>query len=146
MANGEEKSGNRANSLNSSFVTGPNDNYSKADQTGEQLPSFTKEVVGIINKKYQPASFKITKLNEANQNEKLKGATFILIDSDGNKIFRTSGQNGEVSFNNLAPGKYTLREYREPNGYIKSTKEWNVTVYSDGNVKITSTSIIGGGE
>ena len=146
MANGEEKNGNRANSLNSSFVTGPNDNYSKADQTGEQLPSFTKEVVGIINKKYQPASFKITKLNEANQNEKLKGATFILIDSDGNKIFRTSGQNGEVSFNNLAPGKYTLREYREPNGYIKSTKEWNVTVYSDGNVKITSTSIIGGGE
>lgn len=146
MANGEEKSGNRANSLKSSFVTGPNDNYSKADQTGEQLPSFTKEVVGIINKKYQPASFKITKLNEANQNEKLKGATFILIDSDGNKIFRTSGQNGEVSFNNLAPGKYTLREYREPNGYIKSTKEWNVTVYSDGNVKITSTSIIGGGE
>lgn len=146
MANGEEKNGNRANSLNSSFVTGPNDNYSKADQTGEQLPSFTKEVVGIINKKYQPASFKITKLNEANQNKKLKGATFILIDSDGNKIFRTSGQNGEVSFNNLAPGKYTLREYREPNGYIKSTKEWNVTVYSDGNVKITSTSIIGGGE
>lgn len=146
MANGEESNGNRKKSLNSSFVTGPNDNYSKADQTGEQLPSFAKEVVGIINRKYQPASFKITKLNEANQNEKLKGATFILADFDGNKIYRTSGQNGEVSFDNLAPGKYTLREYRAPNGYIKSTKEWNVTVYSDGNIKITSTSIIGGGE
>ena len=146
MANGEEKSGNRANSLNSSFVTGPNDNYSKADQTGEQLPSFTKEVVGIINKKYQPASFKITKLNEANQNEKLQNATFVLTDSENNKIYRTSDQNGEISFDNLAPGKYTLREYRAPDGYIKSTKEWKVTVYSDGNVKITSTSIIGGGE
>ena len=146
MANGEEKSGNRANSLNSSFVTGPNDNYSKADQTGEQLPSFAKEVVGIVNRKYQPASFKITKLNEANQNEKLQNATFVLTDSENNKIYRTSDQNGEISFDNLAPGKYTLREYRAPDGYIKSTKEWKVTVYSDGNVKITSTSIIGGGE
>lgn len=145
MANGDEN-GNRAKSLNSSFVTGPNNNYSKADQTGEQLPSFAKEVVGIINKKYQPGSFKITKKNEANQNEKLKGATFVLTDSDNNKIYRTSDQNGEISFDNLAPGKYTLKEYRPPAGYIKSTKEWNVTVYSDGNVKITSTSIIGGGE
>ena len=145
MANGDEN-GNRANSLNSSFVTGPNKNYSKADQTGEQLPSFTKEIVGIINKKYKPASFKITKKNEANQNEKLKGATFVLTDSDNNKIYRTSDQNGEIIFDNLAPGKYTLKEYRAPKGYIKSTKEWNVTVYSDGNVKITSTSIVGGGE
>ena len=145
MANGDEN-GNRANSLNSSFVTGPNDNYSKADQTGEQLPSFAKEVVGIVNRKYQPASFKITKLNEANQNEKLQNATFVLTDSENNKIYRTSDQNGEISFDNLAPGKYTLREYRAPDGYIKSTKEWKVTVYSDGNVKITSTSIIGGGE
>ena len=145
MANGDEN-GNRAKSLNSSFVTGPNDNYSKADQTGEQLPSFAKEVVGIINRKFVPGSFKITKLNEANQNEKLQGATFVLTDSDNNKIYRTSDQNGEISFDNLAPGKYTLKEYRAPKGYIKSTKEWNVTVYSDGNVKITSTSIIGGGE
>ena len=146
MANGEEKNGNRANSLNSSFVTGPNDNYSKADQTGEQLPSFAKEVVGIINRKFVPGSFKITKLNEANQNEKLQGATFVLTDSDNNKIYRTSDQNGEISFDNLAPGKYTLREYKAPDGFTKSTKEWKVIVYSDGNVKITSTSIIGGGE
>ncbi|WP_242618432.1 SpaA isopeptide-forming pilin-related protein [Anaerococcus vaginimassiliensis] len=145
MANGDEN-GNRAKSLNSSFVTGPNDNYSKADQTGEQLPSFAKEVVGIINRKFVPGSFKITKLNEANQNEKLQGATFVLTDSGNNKIYRTSDQNGEISFDNLAPGKYTLKEYRAPEGFTKSTKEWNVTVYSDGNVKITSTSIIGGGE
>lgn len=146
MANGEEKSGNRKNALNSSFVTGPNDNYSKADQTGTELPSYTKEVVGIINRKYQPGKFKITKLNEANQNQKLKGATFVLTDSDNNKIYRTSDQNGEISFENLAPGKYTLKEYKSPKDFIKSSKEWNVTVYSDGNVKISSTSIIGGGE
>ena len=146
MANGEEKSGNRGNSLNSSFVTGPNDNYSKADQTGTQLPSFTKEVVGIINRRFEPGSFKITKLDETDHSKKLKGATFVLTDSDNNKIYRTSDQNGEISFENLAPGKYTLKEYRPPNGYNKSSKEWNVTVYSDGNVKITSTSVIGGGE
>lgn len=146
MANGEEKSGNRKNALNSSFVTGPNDNYSKADQTGTQLPSFTKEVVGIINRRFKPGSFKITKLDETDHNKKLKGATFVLIDSDNNKIYRTSDQNGEISFDNLAPGKYTLKEYRSPEGFTKSTKEWNVTVYSDGNVRITSTSVIGGGE
>lgn len=145
MANGDEN-GNRAKSLNSSFVTGPNKNYSKADQTGEQLPSFAKEVVGIINKKYQPGSFKITKKNEANQNEKLKGATFVLTDSDGNKIYRTSNQNGEVNFKNLAPGRYTLKEYKAPNNFEKSNTEWDVIVYNDGNVKITSRSITGQGE
>ena len=145
MANGDEN-GNRAKSLNSSFVTGPNKNYSKADQTGEQLPSFAKEVVGIINKKYQPGSFKITKKNEANKNEKLKGATFVLTDSDGNKIYRTSNQNGEVNFKNLAPGRYTLKEYKAPNNFEKSNTEWDVIVYNDGNVKITSRSITGQGE
>ncbi|MDU2583139.1 MAG: SpaA isopeptide-forming pilin-related protein [Anaerococcus hydrogenalis] len=145
MANGDEN-GNRAKSLNSSFVTGPNKNYSKADQTGEQLPSFAKEVVGIINKKYQPASFKISKLNEANHNEKLQGATFVLTDSDGNKIYRTSNQNGEVNFKNLAPGRYTLKEYKAPNNFEKSNTEWDVIVYNDGNVKITSRSITGKGE
>ncbi|MDU3687451.1 MAG: SpaA isopeptide-forming pilin-related protein [Anaerococcus hydrogenalis] len=145
MANGDEN-GNRAKSLNSSFVTGPNKNYSKADQTGEQLPSFAKEVVGIINKKYQPASFKISKLNEANHNEKLQGATFVLTDSDGNKIYRTSNQNGEVNFKNLAPGRYTLKEYKAPNNFEKSNTEWDVIVYNDGNVKITSRSITGQGE
>ena len=145
MANGDEN-GNRAKSLNSSFVTGPNKNYSKADQTGEQLPSFAKEVVGIINKKYQPASFKISKLNEANHNEKLQGATFVLTDSDGNKIYRTSNQNGEVNFKKLAPGRYTLKEYKAPNNFEKSNTEWDVIVYNDGNVKITSRSITGQGE
>lgn len=145
MANGDEN-GNRAKSLNSSFVTGPNKNYSKADQTGEQLPSFAKEVVGIINKKYQPGSFKISKLNEANHNEKLQGATFVLTDSDGNEIYRTSNQNGEVNFKNLAPGRYTLKEYKAPNNFEKSNTEWDVIVYNDGNVKITSRSITGKGE
>ena len=134
------------NSLKSTFIVGPNQNFARADQTGVDLPKTYKEVVGIINRKYEPGRFKITKLNEANQNERLQGATFVLTDADNNKIYRTSDQNGEISFNNLAPGKYTLKEYRSPAGFIKSTKEWDVTVYSDGNVKITSTSVIGGGE
>ena len=145
MANGDEN-GNRAKSLNSSFVTGPNKNYSKADQTGEQLPSFAKEVVGIINRRFVPGSFKISKLNEANHNEKLQGATFVLTDSDENKIYRTSNQNGEVNFKNLAPGRYTLKEYKAPNNFEKSNTEWDVIVYNDGNVKITSRSITGQGE
>ena len=148
MGNGESGTDekNRELSLNSFFVTGPNDNIAKADQTGVDLPSYAKEEVGIINKKYTPASFKLTKVNQANQSEKLAGASFALTDSTGRTIYRTSNTDGVVTFKDLAPGKYTLKEFKAPEGYIKSTKEWNVTVYSDGNVKITSTSIIGGGE
>lgn len=143
MANGEEKSGNRGKSLNSFFVTGPNDNIAKADQTGIELPTYARELVGIINRRYTPGSFKLTKVNQANHNQKLKGATFVLIDEEGNKLYRTSDDNGEISFDNLAPGKYTLKEYRAPEEYEKTKEEWNVTVYSDGNVKITSTFITG---
>ncbi|WP_258305022.1 hypothetical protein, partial [Escherichia coli] len=39
MGNGDKK-GERKTALNSAFVTGPNPNYAKADQTGEELPSY----------------------------------------------------------------------------------------------------------
>lgn len=145
MGNGDKK-GARNTALNSAFVTGPNPNYAKADQTGEELPSYYKEVVGIIDRKYTPGSFKLTKLDEADQNKKLSGASFILTDADGNSIIRNSGANGEVNFTNLLPGKYKLKEYRAPEKYEKTKEEWAVTVYNDGHVNVATTTIAGSGK
>ena len=130
--------------LKSTFVVGPNKNFAKADQVGVDLPETFKEVVGIINKKYQPARFTITKVNGDTQ-AKLEGASFILTDADGNSIIRTSGKDGLVEFKDLAPGTYTLKEYKAPNKFKASKEEWQVTVYNNGYVKIESTSVTGGG-
>ena len=131
-------------SLKSTFIVGPNQNHAKADQVGVDLPETFKEVVGIINKRYQPARFTITKVNGDTQ-AKLEGASFILTDADSNSIIRTSDKNGLVEFKDLAPGTYTLKEYKAPKNFKASKEEWQVTVYSNGYVKIETTSVTGGG-
>ncbi|MEF3318615.1 SpaA isopeptide-forming pilin-related protein [Peptoniphilus grossensis] len=132
--------------LKSAFANGVNFNKASAEQSGAEIPKYYKEVVGLINKKYTPGQFKITKLNEANRNEKLNGATFSLEDEGGNKIYRSSGVDGIVEFRDLAPGRYTLEETsapKEPKEFIKSNKKWNVTVFLDGSVKIVEIGILG---
>ena len=49
------------------------------------------------------------------------GAKFGLYDKDG-KLIQTqdSKENGVVIFNNIAPGKYTIKETEAPEGYLKS--------------------------
>ena len=131
--------------LKSAFASGANKSFAKGDQTGGETPKYYKEEVGVINKKYTPGQFKIIKSNESN-NSKLPGATFELTDANNNTIYRTSGNNGELSFTNLAPGSYTLKETRAPEKFIKSEKRWAVNVYSDGSVRITQIGIVGSDE
>ena len=135
---------NNATSLKSTFVNAPNPNFAHGDQVGVELPKTYKEVVGIINKKYEPGSFTITKLN-GDTKKTLQGASFILTDENNNSFIRSSDANGQVLFKDLAPGKYRLKEYRAPANFTMSKEEWQVTVYRDGNVKIESLSITGGG-
>lgn len=127
----------------SAFLNSANSNTASADQTGVEIPKYYKEVVGLINRKYEPGNFKITKLNQANKNEKLSGAIFVLRPENGNPIYRTSDSNGEISFEGLAPGRYVLDEFRAPTGYQKTDKQWQVIVFNDGNVRITESSITG---
>ncbi|MDU6743478.1 SpaA isopeptide-forming pilin-related protein [Peptoniphilus harei] len=131
--------------LKSAFASGANKSFATGDQTGGETPKYYKEEVGVINKKYTPGQFKIIKSNESD-NSKLAGATFELTDANNNTIYRTSGNNGEISFTNLAPGSYTLKETRAPKDFIKSEKRWSVTVYSDGSVRITQVGILGSDE
>lgn len=127
----------------SAFLNSANSNTASADQTGVEIPKYYKEAVGLINRKYEPGNFKITKLNHANKGEKLSGAIFVLRPENGNPIYRTSDSNGEISFEGLAPGRYVLEEFRAPTGYQKTDKQWQVIVFNDGNVRITESSITG---
>ncbi|WP_306483032.1 SpaA isopeptide-forming pilin-related protein [Anaerococcus sp.] len=131
--------------LKSAFASGANKSFAKGDQTGGETPKYYKEDVGVINKKYTAGQFKIIKSNQSN-NSKLAGATFELTDANNNTIYRTSDKNGELSFTNLAPGSYTLKETRAPKDFIKSEKRWSVNVYSDGSVRITQIGILGSDE
>ena len=129
--------------LESAFASKANVNTAIGDQAGGEIPKYYKEVIGLINNKYNPGSFKLTKYDEANQGKKLPNATFALTDENGKTIYRTSNANGEVDFTNIAPGRYSLEETKAPDGYRLTNKKWQVTVLSDGSVRIRETSITG---
>ena len=132
--------------LTSAFASKANVNTAIGDQAGGEIPKYYKEVIGLINNKYKPGSFKLTKYDEVNQGKKLSNATFALKDEDGKVFYRTSDANGEVNFDNIAPGRYSLEETRAPKGYRLTNKKWQVTVLSDGSVRIRETSITGAGQ
>lgn len=132
--------------LESAFASRTNVNTAIGDQAGGEIPKYYKEVIGLINNKYTPGKFKLTKYNEVNRNEKLPNATFALTDENGKTIYRTSDAKGEVNFEGIAPGRYTLEETRAPQGYRLANKKWQVTVLNDGSVRIRETSVTGAGQ
>ena len=129
--------------LTSAFASKANVNTAIGDQAGGEIPKYYKEVIGLINNKYTPGSFKLTKYDEANQGNKLQNATFALKDENGKVIYRTSDANGVVNFENIAPGSYSLEETKAPDGYSLTNKKWQVTILNDGSVRIRETSITG---
>ena len=129
--------------LTSAFASKANINTAIGDQAGGEIPKYYREIVGLINNKYTPGSFKLTKYDEANPTQKLQNATFALIDKDGRTIYRTSDANGEVKFVDIAPGRYNLEEVKAPDGYQITNKKWQVTILSDGSVRIRETSVTG---
>ena len=129
--------------LTSAFASKANINTAIGDQAGGEIPKYYREIVGLINNKYKPGSFKLTKYNEDNPTQKLQNATFALIDKDGRTIYRTSDANGEVKFVDIAPGRYNLEEVKAPDGYQITNKKWQVTILSDGSVRIRETSVTG---
>ena len=132
--------------LESAFASKANVNTAIGDQAGGEIPKYYREIVGLINNKYTPGSFKLTKYDEVDRSKKLPEATFALTDENGKTIYRTSDENGLVSFEGIAPGRYSLEESRAPEGYQLTNKKWQVTILSDGSVRIRETSITGAGQ
>ena len=129
--------------LTSAFASKANVNTAIGDQAGGEIPKYYKEIVGLINNKYTPGKFKLTKYDEVDRNKKLSNATFALKDENGKVIYRTSDANGVVNFENIAPGRYSLEETKAPDGYSLTNKKWQVTILNDGSVRIRETSITG---
>ena len=131
------------------------DYYDMANQIVEGDPVVTKSEAGNIKGAYisegsldvtndrvvQEFSFK--KVDDGgNQNDAITGATFKLqgpkiSDKDlGKEVWKKSGTDGMVKFDNLIPGIYHLTESGAPQGYEKSNTDWTVTVTKDGKIYI----------
>lgn len=123
--------------LESGFASKVNVNESAAEQVKQEIPKYYSQKVMMANERYTPGKFKIKKYSKANQNEFLPGATFSLEDKNKNKIYRTTNGNGELSFDNIKPGTYILKEETAPENYIKSDRTWQVYVAKDSTVTIT---------
>ncbi|WP_297688288.1 SpaA isopeptide-forming pilin-related protein [uncultured Anaerococcus sp.] len=131
------------------------DYYRRADRIVEGDPVVTKGEGGNIKGAYisegsldvnnekivQEFSFK--KVDDGgNQTDAISGATFSLkgpkkSDQDpGKEVWKKSGKDGMVKFDNLTPGIYHLTESGAPQGYEKSNTDWTVTVTNDGKIYI----------
>ena len=92
-------------------------------------------------KDYQ-GSVKLIKTDANNQ--PLAGAKFQLLDSENNPVNGktvTSTTEGEVLFDNLAPGDYTFKEVEAPSGYLLNTTTVPVTVEKNANGQPTVVTV-----
>lgn len=69
---------------------------------------------------------------------------FALYNSNGVEVKRfESGENvdvttdylGKLNYKGLRAGTYTLKEIKQPKGYILSDKEWKITIDNDGEIR-----------
>ncbi|HDR8186452.1 TPA: LPXTG cell wall anchor domain-containing protein, partial [Bacillus thuringiensis] len=61
----------------------------------------------------------IEKVDDKDINLKLKNAVFQVLDKEGKEVSRlTTDEKGKVISNQLALGKYTIKEIKAPNGYM----------------------------
>lgn len=84
----------------------------------------------IVNYKKGKGKFKIKKVDDSKT--LLKDVKFTLSDAKGYNEELTTNDNGEVYFQGLEPGTYTLEETETLPGYKKSEYTWTVTVYNTG--------------
>lgn len=79
---------------------------------------------------------KITIYKTDNNGAPLSGAIFGLFIKDDAIYSNNVDDNGTISFTNIKPGIYILKEIKAPDGYNKTDRTWTVTVYSTGDTSI----------
>lgn len=79
----------------------------------------TPIVLGTENK-LQTGTVTLAKIDAQNNENKLAGASFELIDEDGNVVLRdlVTDENGEITVDGLDPGAYAFVETAAPQGYV----------------------------
>ncbi|EKS20343.1 LPXTG-domain-containing protein [Streptococcus sp. F0442] len=90
------------------------------------------------------AAFQVKKVDKDNPKEVLEGATFTLTDANGAVVATaTSDKNGELSFNTLTEGNYTLKETKAPENYKLDETEHAVVVTYDADKQIYHVTVDG---
>ncbi|MDU2131694.1 MAG: SpaA isopeptide-forming pilin-related protein, partial [Finegoldia magna] len=81
----------------------------------------------------KPATFKIVKV-DSKTGKKLQGANFHLL---GSRVSVVTDANGEATFTNIAPGTYTFKETKAPNGYKLDEENKTITISDKGEVSVS---------
>ena len=104
----------------------------------------------IVNKKEGKGKFQVNKVEKDGTTTKpLTGARFLLRDIDSDQYVNTDGTlttnsgsaltngNATVDYENLPVGEYELREFKSPDGYVRTINTWKVVVARYGKTTIT---------
>lgn len=128
-----------------------------ADSTGTYRVTITPQAVGTILSATAKGSdtiqsdpvttvvtgvftFNLQKINQ--QGIPLQGAT-VKLTGNGQTYEMTSTATGDISFNNLKPGTYSLTEITAPSGYILDSVVHTVTIENNGNIQVDGATITG---
>ena len=76
---------------------------------------------------------KIKEKEEGTPDEPIQGAVFKLTGPGTEKTI-TTGKDGLITFDDLAPGQYTLTEETPAPGYKPATTDWTITITDEGKV------------
>ena len=106
-----------------------NNKYKYTSVDGNETGTMTEDTIYITyyyEKVY--GSLKITKVDKNNNETKIKGATYKLENDEGYSKELTTDENGEVLFDSLEIGKYTLKETQAPSGYELEGKSKEIEI------------------
>lgn len=68
----------------------------------------------------------------------LEGAGFQLTNSEGFEDYLVTDEKGQLTFKNLKPGSYFLKEVVTPKGYTPVSTVWDLTIDEKGNVSVSN--------
>lgn len=91
------------------------------DKIAVKIGKDTVVEIKIENKKLPDPTgqFEIEKVDDKDSELKLKGAVFQVLNKEGKEVSRLiTNEKGKVISNQLAIGKYTIKEIKAPNGYM----------------------------
>ncbi|OUB90245.1 collagen-binding protein [Bacillus thuringiensis serovar medellin] len=91
------------------------------DKIAVKIEKDTVVEIKIGNKKLPDPTgqFEIEKVDDKDSELKLKGAVFQVLDKEGKEVSRLiTNEKGKVISNQLAIGKYKIKEIKAPNGYM----------------------------
>ncbi|MGN5653052.1 SpaA isopeptide-forming pilin-related protein [Bacillus sp. Brlt_9] len=102
-------------------VEAPNGYELLKNKTAIKIEKDVVVEIRIGNRKLQnlTGQIEIEKVDDKDNNLKLKGAVFQVLDKEDKEVSRlTTDEKGKVISNQLALGKYMIKEIKAPNGYM----------------------------